>query len=130
MPLTEKLLILLKPAEKSALSRQATRRGISMGEVVRRAIGRADDGDEAERACEAAMVDALARALEASTARAGRALDQALRDVADARAALAAASAGATKSATTRAAAAAAAAAVGAASTPARQRRARVAGAH
>lgn len=120
MASTEKLLVLLKPDEKSALSRQAMRRGISMGEVVRRAIGRGDDGDEAERAREAAMVDVLTRALEASTARAGRALDQALRDVAAARAALAAASAGASGSATTRTSAAAA---------PARQRRARVAGA-
>jgi hypothetical protein len=95
MPATEKLLVLLNPREKSGLSRQATRHGISMGEVVRRAIARVDPGDERELAQQAALIDGLVKALEQSTARAGVALDQALRDVAEARAVLAATDAGA-----------------------------------
>ncbi len=85
MPASNNLLVVLNAREKTDLARQASRRGISMGEVVRRAVARFETSDDADMAQQESLIEGLVKALEVSTARAAASLDQARRDVAEAR---------------------------------------------
>ncbi len=80
MGASEKLLLLLSPDEKSALSQRASAAKVSMGEWVRRAVSEYRPELAADKDEENALLRLTAE-LRASTKRAARAVTQAEHDI-------------------------------------------------
>jgi hypothetical protein len=71
---TERVITLMTPTEKSELEKKARQTGVSIGEFVRRSV----DAYDPEEAREIEKLMALAAELKQSTERASLALDKAL----------------------------------------------------
>jgi hypothetical protein len=74
---TERVTVLMTPAEKAALEAKARGAGVSVGEFVRRSV----DSFDPEEAAELVQLAALAAALEQSNSEASAALDRALASI-------------------------------------------------
>ena len=77
-PVTERVITLMTPTEKSLLEKKARETGISVGEFVRRSV----DAYDPEEALELEQLAALAAEVKRATARASAALDKALANTA------------------------------------------------
>ena len=75
---TERVTVLMTPAEKDALEAKARSAGVSVGEFVRRSV----DSFDPEAAAELVQLAALAAELERSNSEASAALDRALASIA------------------------------------------------
>jgi hypothetical protein len=73
-PVTERVITLMTPTEKSSLEKKARDTGISVGEFVRRSV----DAYDPEEAREIEKLVALAAEVKQTTERASAALDKAL----------------------------------------------------
>ncbi len=77
MPSTERLVVLLTRREKASIAAKAKYAQLTMGEFVRRATGTYDPREDAS------LLDGLIGQVEKSTLQANKALDEALKAIAE-----------------------------------------------
>ena len=77
MSSTERLVVLLTRKEKASIAAKAKSARLTMGEFVRRATGTYDPGEDGT------LLDGLITQVEKSTAQASKALDGALKAIAE-----------------------------------------------